>query len=101
MLKSELFAQKEKYTNIFKIINQVLGFIMPYSSRHIAYKNNTIPRYRVLDIRNEYIRNKEQDICRQKVLEYFPHENIKEKMMAQAKVLRFSSFFLKQLMVYS
>ena len=73
MLKSELFAQKEKYTNIFKIINQVLGFIMPYSSRHIAYKNNTIPRYRVLDIRNEYIRNKEQDICRQKVLEYL-HE---------------------------
>lgn len=73
MLKSELFAQKEKYTNIFKIINQVLGFIMPYSSRHIAYKNNTIPRYRVLDIRNEYIRNKEQDISRQKVLEYL-HE---------------------------
>ena len=56
MLKSELFAQKEKYTNIFKIINQVLGFIMPYSSRHIAYKNNTIPRYRVLDI--SAIRNK-------------------------------------------
>ncbi len=33
-------------------------------------------------------------IVQKKVLEYFPHENVKEKMVAQAKVLRFSSFFM-------
>ena len=47
-----------------------------------------------MSIINEEIIEQMGKIVQQKVLEYFPNENIKEKMMAQAKVLRFSSFFM-------
>ena len=55
--------------------------------------NNSQP-WKFITIINEEIIEQMGKIVQQKVLEYFPHENIKEKMMAQAKVLRFSSFFM-------
>jgi nitroreductase len=55
--------------------------------------NNSQP-WKFIAITNEEIIEKMGKIVQKKVLEYFPHENIKEKMMAQAKVLRFSSFFM-------
>lgn len=55
--------------------------------------NNSQP-WKFITIVNEEIIEQMGKIVQQKVLEYFPHENIKEKMMAQAKVLRFSSFFM-------
>jgi nitroreductase len=55
--------------------------------------NNSQP-WKFLTIINEDVIEQMGKIVQQKVLEYFPHENIKEKMMAQAKVLRFSSFFM-------
>lgn len=55
--------------------------------------NNSQP-WKFIAITNEEIIEKMGKIVQQKVLNYFPHENIKEKMMAQAKVLRFSSFFM-------
>lgn len=55
--------------------------------------NNSQP-WKFIAITNEVMIEKMGKIVQKKVLEYFPHENIKEKMMAQAKVLRFSSFFI-------
>lgn len=55
--------------------------------------NNSQP-WKFFAITNEEIIEKMGKIVQKKVLDYFPHENIKEKMMAQAKVLRFSSFFM-------
>lgn len=55
--------------------------------------NNSQP-WKFITITNEEMIEKMGKIVQKKVLEYFPHENIKEKMMAQAKVLRFSSFFM-------
>lgn len=55
--------------------------------------NNSQP-WKFTAITNEEMIEKMGKIVQKKVLEYFPHENIKEKMMAQAKVLRFSSFFM-------
>ena len=55
--------------------------------------NNSQP-WKFITIINEEIIEQMGKIVQQKVLEYFPHDNIKEKMMAQAKVLRFSSFFI-------
>jgi len=55
--------------------------------------NNSQP-WKFIVITNEEIIEKMGKIVQKKVLEYFPHENIKEKIMAQAKVLRFSSFFM-------
>lgn len=55
--------------------------------------NNSQP-WKFVAIINTEILDKMGKIVQQKVLEYFPHENIKEKMVAQAKVLRFSSFFM-------
>jgi nitroreductase len=55
--------------------------------------NNSQP-WKFIIIINEEIIEQMGKIVQQKVLEYFPHDNIKEKMMAQAKVLRFSSFFM-------
>lgn len=55
--------------------------------------NNSQP-WKFIAITNEVMIEKMGKIVQKKVLEYFPHENIKEKMMAQAKVLRFSSFFM-------
>lgn len=55
--------------------------------------NNSQP-WKFTAITNEEKIEKMGKIVQKKVLEYFPHENIKEKMMAQAKVLRFSSFFM-------
>lgn len=55
--------------------------------------NNSQP-WKFIAITNEEMIEKMGKIVQKKVLEYFPHENIKEKMMAQAKVLRFSSFFM-------
>lgn len=55
--------------------------------------NNSQP-WKFITIINEEIIDQMGKIVQQKVLEYFPHENIKEKMVAQAKVLRFSAFFM-------
>jgi nitroreductase len=55
--------------------------------------NNSQP-WKFTAITDEEMIEKMGKIVQKKVLEYFPHENIKEKMMAQAKVLRFSSFFM-------
>lgn len=55
--------------------------------------NNSQP-WKFIAITNPDILDTMGKIVQQKVLEYFPHENIKEKMVAQAKVLRFSSFFM-------
>lgn len=55
--------------------------------------NNSQP-WKFIAITNPDILDTMGNIVQQKVLEYFPHENIKEKMVAQAKVLRFSSFFM-------
>lgn len=55
--------------------------------------NNSQP-WKFITIVNDELIEKMGKIVQQKVLEYFPHENIKEKMVAQAKVLRFSSFFM-------
>lgn len=55
--------------------------------------NNSQP-WKFIAITNEDLLDQMGKIVQKKVLEYFPHENIKEKMMAQAKVLRFSSFFM-------
>lgn len=55
--------------------------------------NNSQP-WKFIAITNPEILDTMGKIVQQKVLEYFPHENIKEKMVAQAKVLRFSSFFM-------
>lgn len=55
--------------------------------------NNSQP-WEFIAITNPDILDTMGKIVQQKVLEYFPHENIKEKMVAQAKVLRFSSFFM-------
>lgn len=55
--------------------------------------NNSQP-WNFIAITNHEILDTMGKIVQQKVLEYFPHENIKEKMVAQAKVLRFSSFFM-------
>jgi nitroreductase len=55
--------------------------------------NNSQP-WKFIAITNEEIIDQMGKIVQQKVLEYFPHENIKEKMVAQAKVLRFSAFFM-------
>jgi nitroreductase len=56
--------------------------------------NNSQP-WGFIAITNHEILDKMGSIVQKKVLEYFPHENIKEKMVAQAKVLRFSSFFIQ------
>lgn len=55
--------------------------------------NNSQP-WKFITIVNEELIEQMGKIVQKKVLEYFPHENIKEKMVAQAKVLRFSSFFM-------
>lgn len=55
--------------------------------------NNSQP-WNFIAITNHEIVDTMGSIVQKKVLEYFPHENIKEKMVAQAKVLRFSSFFM-------
>lgn len=55
--------------------------------------NNSQP-WSFTAITNHEILDTMGGIVQKKVLEYFPHENIKEKMVAQAKVLRFSSFFM-------
>ena len=55
--------------------------------------NNSQP-WSFTAITNHEILDTMGSIVQKKVLEYFPHENIKEKMVAQAKVLRFSSFFM-------
>lgn len=55
--------------------------------------NNSQP-WKFIAITNEDLLDQLGKIVQKKVIEYFPHENIKEKMMAQAKVLRFSSFFM-------
>ncbi len=55
--------------------------------------NNSQP-WKFISITNEEMIEQMGKIVQKKVLDYFPHENIKEKMMAQAKVLRFSSFFM-------
>lgn len=55
--------------------------------------NNSQP-WSFIAITNHEILDTMGSIVQKKVLEYFPHENIKEKMVAQAKVLRFSSFFM-------
>ncbi len=55
--------------------------------------NNSQP-WKFIAITNHQILDTMGSIVQKKVLEYFPHENIKEKMLAQAKVLRFSSFFM-------
>lgn len=55
--------------------------------------NNSQP-WSFTAITNHELLDKMGSIVQKKVLEYFPHENIKEKMVAQAKVLRFSSFFM-------
>jgi nitroreductase len=55
--------------------------------------NNSQP-WSFTAITNHEILDKMGSIVQKKVLEYFPHENIKEKRVAQAKVLRFSSFFM-------
>ena len=55
--------------------------------------NNSQP-WKFISITNEEMIEQMGKIVQKKVLDNFPHENIKEKMMAQAKVLRFSSFFM-------
>ncbi|MBS4032935.1 MAG: nitroreductase family protein [Ignavibacterium sp.] len=55
--------------------------------------NNSQP-WSFIAITNHELLDTMGSIVQKKVLEYFPHENIKEKMVAQAKVLRFSSFFM-------
>lgn len=55
--------------------------------------NNSQP-WKFITITNEEIIEQMGKIVQKKVMEYFPHENVKEKMVAQAKVLRFSSFFM-------
>ncbi len=55
--------------------------------------NNSQP-WKFVAITNEEIINQMGKIVQQKVLDFFPHDNIQEKMMAQAKVLRFSTFFM-------
>lgn len=70
MLKSDLFKQREQYTNLFKLTNEVINFIMPYTSHHIHNKTEYIKRYRVLDMRNEYLNNGDKDTAKVKFLEY-------------------------------
>lgn len=55
--------------------------------------NNSQP-WRFIAVTNHEMLDTMGGIVQKKVLEYFPHENIKEKMVAQAKLLRFSSFFM-------
>ena len=55
--------------------------------------NNSQP-WKFIAITNKVIIEQMGKIVQKNVLDYFTHENIKEKMMAQAKVLKFSSFFM-------
>ncbi|MCZ7609757.1 MAG: nitroreductase family protein [Ignavibacterium sp.] len=55
--------------------------------------NNSQP-WKFIAITNKDIIDKMGKIVQEKVLDYFPHENKEEKMFAQAKVLRFSTFFM-------
>ncbi|MDY0082031.1 MAG: nitroreductase family protein [Ignavibacteriaceae bacterium] len=55
--------------------------------------NNSQP-WKFIAITNNVIIDQMGGIVQQKVLELFPHENIEEKMFAQAKVLKASTFFM-------
>jgi len=77
MLKSELFAQKEKYSNILRIVNGIMYLIMPASLQRNINKNMITQKYRVWEIRNEYISITEKEVAREKILGYLYDFNLK------------------------
>lgn len=70
MLKSELFAEREKYSTIFKLTNEVINYIMPYTSYHNINKIETVKKYRILDMRNEYLNSSDKEKGRRAIAEY-------------------------------
>lgn len=70
MLKSELFVEREKYSTLFKLTSEVINYIMPYTSYHNINKTETLKKYRILNMRNEYLNSNDKEKGRRIIAEY-------------------------------